>query len=352
MYWLRDSAIVALSITLLVPSTALASEAVGEAVQIRTEVSGESGPIAVDDSVHRDERIRTSTSGLGEFQFRDGTKLAVGWGSSVVVDKFVYDDSDNLKKFTIRAAKGTFRWISGNADHSAYQILTPAGTIGVRGTAFDFYVGANGTTAVVLLNGSAQFCGAGGCRQLKRQCDCVVANRNGNISDARRVTRDIFKTLGNPQALPFLSGNQSLTGRLGFVGAGGCGLSTAQKGQLNQGGRSNSASPDRSAPANPSAPSSPAAPAQQSAPAPQSAPDTPSLPNTPSTPNTPNTPSTPDAPSTPGKPDHPGKSDHDHHGWGHDWGGSWGGGWHSHDNDDHDGEGNGPGGGAGGYSRR
>ena len=39
------------------------------------------------------ERIRTSNSGLGQFVFLDGTKLAVGWGSSVVIDKYVFDDS-------------------------------------------------------------------------------------------------------------------------------------------------------------------------------------------------------------------------------------------------------------------
>ena len=91
------------------------------------------------------------------FVFRDGTKLAVGWGSSVVIDKFIFDDSNSVKKLTIKAAKGTFRWISGNSSSSAYEIVTPAGTIGVRGTAFDFYVGSNGVTAVVLLNGSRNF---------------------------------------------------------------------------------------------------------------------------------------------------------------------------------------------------
>ncbi|MGO7770718.1 hypothetical protein ACC736_37995, partial [Rhizobium ruizarguesonis] len=32
---------------------------------------------------------KTSQSGLGQFLFLDGTKLAVGWGSSVVIDKYV-----------------------------------------------------------------------------------------------------------------------------------------------------------------------------------------------------------------------------------------------------------------------
>ena len=80
----------------------------------------------------------------------------------------------------------------------------------MRGTTFDFYIGADGTTAVVLLGGAASFCGAGGCKQLTRRCDCVVAEPNGNLTDTRRVNPGIFKTLGNTKALPFLSGGQKL----------------------------------------------------------------------------------------------------------------------------------------------
>nr|WP_246707642.1 FecR domain-containing protein [Ensifer oleiphilus] len=211
---------------LLCPATSFAAEPVGQAVSIRTEVSGASGPLAVRDPVYRDERIRTSKSGLGQFVFQDGTKLAVGWGSSVVIDQFVYDGTKSVKKLTITAAKGTFRWVSGKSKHSAYEIVTPAGTIGVRGTAFDFYVGRDGTTAVVLLNGAASFCGAGGCRQLTRRCDCVVATPGGGVSRAARVSQRTLRSLGNAQALPFLSGGQRLSGTIGAVGAG-CGLQAA-----------------------------------------------------------------------------------------------------------------------------
>ncbi|MBP1857405.1 FecR family protein [Rhizobium herbae] len=220
-----DRAILAALGFLVCAATPLAAaESIGKAVHIKTVVTGASGDLSVNDAVYQDERIRTSKSGLGQFVFRDGTKLAVGWGSSVVIDNFVFDGSRTVKKLTVKAAKGTFRWVSGNSKHAAYEILTPAGTIGVRGTAFDFYVGADGTTAVVLLNGAATFCGAGGCRQLTRRCDCVVARPNGRLTDTRRVDRGIFKTLGNSRALPFLSGNQTLAAT---AGAGGCGLASA-----------------------------------------------------------------------------------------------------------------------------
>jgi hypothetical protein len=225
MSHLRGFPAVMLSLALCGPTPAFAAEPVGEATLIRTEVTGASGPLVVRAPVHRDERIRTSISGLGQFIFRDGTKLAVGAGSSVVIDNYVYDDANSAKRLTIKAAKGTFRWISGNSSSSAYSIVTPAGTIGVRGTAFDFYVGPNGTTAMVLLSGAAQFCGAGGCKQLRRQCDCVIATRGGGVSDPRAVDGRTLRALGNQRALPFLSGNQQLSGALAGIRTS-CGLAS------------------------------------------------------------------------------------------------------------------------------
>ena len=200
--------------------TSVAAEQVGEAVLIRTSVTGERGALATRSPVHRDEQIRTSKTGLGEFLFRDGTKFAVGWNSTVTIDKFVFDDSKTVKNLTIKAAKGSFRWISGGSTSGAYKINTPAGTIGIRGTAFDFYVGANGTTAVVLFNGSAQFCGRNGCRSLNRRCDVIIATRAGGVQDPRRLDRNTLRDLGTQRALPFISGDQALSGRFRVPGSG------------------------------------------------------------------------------------------------------------------------------------
>ena len=204
-----------------------ASERVGQATLVKTAVTGQAGPIVVKSPVHRNERIRTSKSGLGEFLFRDGTKLAVGAGSSVVVDKFVFDDDKTVQTLSIKAAKGTFRWVSGNSRSTAYSIKTPSGTIGVRGTRFDFYVAPDGTTAVVLLSGAAQFCGAGGCVQLRNRCDCVIA-KPGRRPDARRGDSTVLAALGNEGAFPFLSGRQRLSG--GFGASTGCGMSARVQG--------------------------------------------------------------------------------------------------------------------------
>jgi hypothetical protein len=212
--------VVALAGLAILPAPALSAEKVGEVTLARTTITGDGGRLQVKSPVHRDERIRTSGTGLGEFVFRDGTRFAVGWNSSVVIDEFVFSDSGTAKKVTVKAAKGTFRWISGHSRSSAYSISTPAGTLGIRGTAFDFYVGPGGKTAVVLMSGSARFCGSNGCQDLRRRCDSVVATPRGGVSETRRVSRNIFNTLGTSRALPFQSGNQRLSRR--FDTGGSC----------------------------------------------------------------------------------------------------------------------------------
>ncbi len=108
MLYLRHAVTVVLSAMLLAPVSSKAAEKVGQAVLIKTEVTGAGGPLTADDPVHRDERIRTSLSGLGQFTFRDGTKLAVGAGSSVVIDKFVFDNFGLSQKAHHKGRKGHF----------------------------------------------------------------------------------------------------------------------------------------------------------------------------------------------------------------------------------------------------
>jgi len=209
---LSCSSVIAAAGLAILSAPAFSKDKVGEVTLAKTTITGDAGPLRVKAPVYRDERIRTSNSGLGELLFRDGTKFAVGWNSSVVIDDFVFSDSGSARKVTVKAAKGTFRWISGHSRSSAYAIATPAGTLGIRGTAFDFYVGPDGTTAVVLLSGAARFCGRNGCRNLTRRCDVVVATpRRGIINTPRRVSRNIFDTLGTNRALPFQSGKQRLS---------------------------------------------------------------------------------------------------------------------------------------------
>ena len=145
---------VAASMAVLLPVHA---ETVGKAVLVRTTVVGANGNIAPRDPVSRDERIRTNATGLGQFQFDDGSKLALGPNASIVIDEYVLGDGNRLRAMALNTVKGAFRWISGKSPSSAYRIETPFGTLGVRGTAVDGYIG-NGVVMFVLLKGGVTFC--------------------------------------------------------------------------------------------------------------------------------------------------------------------------------------------------
>jgi hypothetical protein len=212
-----------MALQLALAASPFAAEEIGKAVAVTVRVSGDEGPLSASSPIHRDERVRTSSSGTGQFVFRDGSKLAVGPNSSLVLDKSIFSGSSSFKNLTLNATRGTFRWISGTSKSAAYKINTPFGTLGVRGTAVDVYVGS-GTAAVVLLEGQADFCGNDGvCKPLTRGCDFVRANRNGVMQGSRKPPKTAVAGVKNGESFPFIVGTRKLSRP--FQVGGRCGLS-------------------------------------------------------------------------------------------------------------------------------
>ncbi len=58
----------------------------------------------------------------------------------------------------INLTAGALRFITGKADHHAYEIVTPTATIGVRGTVFDVYTKPDGEMAVAMIDGAIEVC--------------------------------------------------------------------------------------------------------------------------------------------------------------------------------------------------
>ena len=250
MQSLLRSAVATTGIMLAGALPALSQERVGEAVLVKTSVTGDSGPVVTKSPVHRDERIRTSNTGLGEFLFRDGTKFAVGWNSSVVIDKFVFDELEYGPEALPQRRQGNIPLDQRQIEVVGLEITTPAGVLGIRGTGLDIYVGPGGTTAIVLLSGAATFCGSNGCQDLTRRCDVIVATPSG-VVPADRVNRDIFNVLGTRRSLPFLTGAQQLSGRFRMA-PNGCGLSTANASGLKERGGADRTERSRPDPERPS----------------------------------------------------------------------------------------------------
>ena len=165
------------------------------------------------------DRITTDGSGVGEFVFNDGSKLAVGPSASLVVDQFVFQNNSSFRKLGLTASKGAFRWISGNSASSAYRIKTPRGTMGVRGTATDISV-RGGVVHIVLLSGKARFCGGSTCRELNRACDYIVANGR-SVSSAVPVASAFSSRQEAAKLFPYLANPNRLSSRF-RVGASRC----------------------------------------------------------------------------------------------------------------------------------
>jgi hypothetical protein len=192
----------------LLPSQS-AAEAVGKTVSVRTAVTGDGGVLKRADPVNRNERISTNMTGLGQFEFGDGTKLAVGPNSSITIDEYVLGSGNQLTKLTINTTKGALRWISGKSPSSAYQIATPVGALGVRGTVIDLYLEDN-LALMVLLSGRGEWCNEGRCVAVDRSCSFIVARGGTDISDPQQVSPAALQQLGGAQGLYFFSNVQRL----------------------------------------------------------------------------------------------------------------------------------------------
>ena len=133
----------------------LAAERVGSTIEAESTVSGEGAVgkrvIARADPIYRDERLRSNLTGLGQFQLGDGTRLVLGRNASLVIDRYVIGGGSKAKTITLKLISGSARFVTGTSDKRAYKIVTPQGTIGVRGTAFDLTV-RNGKTHLLLLS--------------------------------------------------------------------------------------------------------------------------------------------------------------------------------------------------------
>ena len=132
------------TILFAVPSTTGNAETRSAAIGVAASItpSAESGTgtafqtLAPGSELHANETVRTGDVGKADLVFVDRTNLTVGPTSEVKLDQFVYDPVGNKGKVVIQATRGAFRFATGTQDHSAYQLNTPYGSLGVRGTAF------------------------------------------------------------------------------------------------------------------------------------------------------------------------------------------------------------------------
>jgi hypothetical protein len=175
--------------------------------------------LVVGSDVQIGETVTTGKTGLVQLLFNDGTKLAIGPSSSLVLQDYLVRQNNSAGKFAIQALAGSFRFVTGQAPKNDYEISTPTGTIGVRGTGFDFTIASilpaldlpQGpiTTYLLLFDGSVRVCNlARVCAEISDICDFGVFNQGGavdidNVRESRAAFRRFFPFATSERVLLF-----------------------------------------------------------------------------------------------------------------------------------------------------
>lgn len=176
------------------------SDSIGSAISVVNTVNAkyeaEARKLVIDDSVRQNELIEVAKDSRGEFQFEDNTKLALGPGAKLTLDKFVYDPNRGTGTIIVDLAKGALRFVTGVAEKRAYKIKTPVASISVRGTIFDLFVFSDNTTWLLLHEGAV-----------------VIETSPGNCRVVTEVGKFISispqRQLGTPAKWTALNGRQA-----------------------------------------------------------------------------------------------------------------------------------------------
>jgi hypothetical protein len=204
--WQRWTPVVLAMVLLAGQSTTSNSEprsaAIGVAASITPSAEGGTGTVfqtlAPGSELQANETVRTGDAGKADLVFVDRTNLTVGPTSEVVLDKFVYDPVGSSGKVVLNTTRGAFRFVTGTQDHSAYQLNTPYGSLGVRGTIVKFEVASKLPTkaaaqrriagcdvTVTVEQGEAEFTTPGGHRRQVRQGETIcVQGENITLASA------------------------------------------------------------------------------------------------------------------------------------------------------------------------
>ena len=201
-------------------TTSAADEPIGVTAVVRNTVSQlepKVTKIAKGDEVVRNEVVRTAADSDARFVFRDDTNLSLGPGSTLKLDRTIFDDP-KAGDIAIKLTSGTFRFVSGHSEKEAYVISTPIATVGVRGTMFDVRVQRQRNT-IFLASGEVTVC-------LPGNKKCHLLHEGDSLNIYPNGTMDSKSAADGPPDWTF---DRDL-GQSTFAEAGGNDINTASLG--------------------------------------------------------------------------------------------------------------------------
>jgi hypothetical protein len=173
---------------------ARAAETIGTAAIVENKVTGAVDnaaapvPLKRGDGLFQNERVETAADAKAQLLFADQSALSMAPNSTVVLDKFVYDPKPNVGTVVLDTVAGAFRFVGGTADTvagSTYTVKTPVGTIGIRGTLFEWEVTGDYLSAV-LHEGAVDVCLASQACVALTEPGTYVVTRGQHLSGIQR----------------------------------------------------------------------------------------------------------------------------------------------------------------------
>jgi len=203
MRWRRRAMLAVIAAILVAPIATMAQE-IGAAQKVVRDVWG--GGLAWRMKPEQKLRFREhinvgKESGL-DVRLADGTGLSVGENAEIRLDEFVYNPATNVVDGTIKFTKGAMRFVGSKAQKNV-TIEVPAGTVGIRGTAFNLLVDRT-RFEIEVVSGAVEIAIAGA-RQTLAAGESATAD-GGAIRVAppspafRRAMAQITSALGPPAA--------------------------------------------------------------------------------------------------------------------------------------------------------
>jgi FecR-like protein len=108
--------------------------------------------------VFMNDRIVTAVNSKVSFAFDDASTLSLGENAKVNITKHIYDPDQELRQTVVQVSLGAVRFAvtKSKSKDSTFEVITPAGIAGVRGTEFVVFVEPSGKTTFVGLEGSIE----------------------------------------------------------------------------------------------------------------------------------------------------------------------------------------------------
>jgi hypothetical protein len=190
----KVASLLAVLALLALPSMALggsAGNALGVNPAADAAFEGQTRTLVVGSDVFIGDLIQTGPKGQVQILFADNTELVVGPSSSLTIEDYLLRNDGSPGKLVVDMLSGAFRFATGDSAKNRYQINTPTGTIGVRGTNFDVLV--DGKARILLYHGIVRFCTFDGdCKEISDFCQLgeIGSAETLLLGDSRESTGD------------------------------------------------------------------------------------------------------------------------------------------------------------------